>query len=99
MRLNGKAFIWSTIVVIWIIVAMTIMVEISAPFKAFLVQFAGHHWIGKSIISAAAFVATYLLFRKSDESGDLLKSVFLAVGSVILGGCVIFSFFLWHFVT
>jgi hypothetical protein len=25
--------------------------------------------------------------------------VFLAVGSVILGGCVIFSFFLWHFVT
>ena len=98
MRLNSTALLRSTIGVIWLIVAMTLLTEVSAEFKSFLIQLAGHHWIGKSILAAATFVMFYFLFRKSKESKNILGGVFLVVGSVILGGFIIFSFFFWHFV-
>lgn len=98
MTLNAKSLIRSATSVIWLIVAMTLLAELSAPFKSFLAQIAGHHWVGKSIIAAIAFCILYFLFRKSDESRGIWGSVLLALASVIAGGLIIFSFFLWHFV-
>jgi|SRR3989338_4414420 len=97
MKLNSTALLRSTTWVIWFIVAVTLLSEISAPFKAFLTALAGHHWIGKSIVSTAAFALLYLFFSRMEESENVLKGVWYVAGSVILGGLIIFSFFLWHF--
>ncbi|OGZ46027.1 MAG: hypothetical protein A2756_04485 [Candidatus Ryanbacteria bacterium RIFCSPHIGHO2_01_FULL_48_27] len=97
MRIHSTALIRSTIAVIWLIVGMTLLTEVSPEFKSFLTQFSSHHWIGKSILSAAALVVSYLFFKKFKESNSVLGGVFLVIGSAILGGVSIFSFFLWHF--
>ena len=98
MKINSKAILYATVGVIWFVVATAIISEISAPFKLFLTNFAGHHWTSKSILAVAVFIVLYVLFRKSDESADILKGVFFVVGSVVLGGMMIFSFFLRHFI-
>ena len=98
MSINGTALLRSTVAVIWLIVGMTLLTEVSPAFKAFLVQLAGHHWIGKSVVAAAALVVFYVLFGRSKRSNGVLGGVLLVIGSVVLGGSVIFAFFLWHFV-
>jgi hypothetical protein len=97
MKLNSTALIRSTIATVWLVVGMTLLSEVSAPFKSFLVMVGTHHWIGKSILAAIAFVLCYLLFRKSEESQSILKGALFVVGSVVLGGLVIFGFFVLHF--
>ena len=98
MKINSKAILYSTIGVIWFVVATAIGTEISASFKSLLVGLTGHHWTAKSILAVVVFIVLYILFRKADESEDILKSVFFVVGSVVLGGMMIFSFFLRHFI-
>ncbi len=88
---------YSAVGVIWLVVAITLGAELSASFKAFLTGLTGHHWVAKSVISVAAFIVFYFLFRKSDDSKGILKSVIFLVASVVLGGFAIFSFYLWHF--
>ena len=97
MKLNNTALIRSTIVVIWLIVGMTLLAEVSPEFKSFLVQFASHHWVGKGILAVIAFVLFYLLFKQSRESKGVLGGVLFVAGSVVLGGAVIFFFFVRHF--
>ncbi|MBI2004967.1 hypothetical protein HYS79_02290 [Patescibacteria group bacterium] len=97
MKLNSKALITSTIGVIWLIVGMTLLGEVSGPFKSFLVQLAGHHWVGKSGIAVVVFIALYLALGKSKESEDILRGALLVALSIILGGLIIFVFFLQHF--
>ena len=97
MRSNSTALIRATIGVIWLVVGMALLTELSAPFKAFLTQFVGHHWTAKSIIAAVAFVVLYFIFKKENESERVLRDVWYVVGSVVLGGLIIFSFFLWQF--
>ncbi len=97
MKFNSTALLRSTTWVIWFIVAITLFSELSAPFKALLTALAGHHWIGKSIVSTIAFALLYLFFSRTDESEDVLKGAWYVAGSAVLGGLIIFSFFLWHF--
>lgn len=97
MKFNSTALMGSVVGVVWLIVAMTLLSEVSEPFKLFLAQFAGHHWIGKSIIATAAFVVFYLLLQKSEESKSILRGTLFVVGSILCGGSIIFLFFLQHF--
>lgn len=97
MKINSTALIRSTVAATWLIVGMTLLSEVSAPFKSFLIQVGSHHWIGKSIIAAAAFAVLYVLLRRSGESRGILRGVLLVVGSVVLGGSVIFLFFVRDF--
>jgi hypothetical protein len=99
MRPHSTALIRATIGVIWLVVGMTILTEISAPFKNLLVELAGHHWAAKSLIAALAFALLYLIFRKTQESDNILRGVWYVIGSVVLGGLIIFSFYLWHFLS
>jgi hypothetical protein len=97
MRINATALARATIGVTWLIVAMTLWAELSAPFKAYLAGLAGHHWVAKSFIAVAAFAILYFLFRKARESENILWNIVFAIVSVVLGGLIIFSFYLWHF--
>lgn len=98
MKMNSKALIIATVGVIWLIVGMTLLTELSVPFKDLLVRFAGHHWVGKSLVAVIAFSGIYLLSQDKEESADVLKGAYAVVGSVVLGGLIIFSFFLYSFV-
>ncbi|MFZ2303557.1 MAG: hypothetical protein WAV98_02070 [Minisyncoccia bacterium] len=79
---------------------MTILTEVSAPFKASLVQFAGHHWTAKSIITVILFTLfSLILSRSSEDSKGILNSAIVLVISVAIAGLVIFSYFTWAFLT
>lgn len=97
MRLNSSALTKSTIAVIWLIVGMTLLSEVSQPFKSFLVQVGGHHWVGKSILAAAAFFVCYLLLKRSGESKAVLAGALGVIGSAVVGGLVVFFFFVRNF--
>lgn len=96
MKLNSTAFINSTVGVVWAIVALTLASELSESFKAFLTGLASHHWVAKSLISLGLFALLYVLYANSKES-DPLKGVYRVVGSVVLGGLIIFAFFIWAY--
>lgn len=98
MKTNSTALIRATIGVIWLVVVMTVVSEISDPFMVFLKNLTGHHWASKSVLVIASFAVMYILFRKAEESQNILKGTYYVLGSVILGGVIIFSFFIWHFV-
>ena len=49
------------------------------------------------LLAAVAFVVLYFIFKKENESERVLRDVWYVVGSVVLGGLIIFSFFLWQF--
>ncbi len=98
MRPHLTALAWATSGVVWLVVALTLSAELSAPFKAFLAGLTGHHWTSKSVIAAAAFIVLYVLFKRMRESENILGSVVFAVVSILLGGVVIFSFYLSHFI-
>lgn len=95
--MNIKALTIAAVSVIWLIVAMTLGTEVSESFKTLIAKVGGHHWIGKSIISFVSFVLVYLLFKRTGEPKNVLTNTLLVVGSVVLGGLIIFLFFLWHF--
>ena len=94
MRINATALAYATIGVIWLVVAMTIAIEQQESFKSLLTAFAGHHWVGKSIISALAFILLYLLMRRSRESKNILTLMLVVCTSVIAGGLIVFGFFI-----
>lgn len=97
MRLNATALVRSATGVVWLVVAMTLGAELSAPFKAYLAELTGHHWVSKSLISTAAFILFYFLLKSFGESKNILRSVLCLVVCVVLGGLIIFGFYLWHF--
>ena len=97
MKINSKALTISTTVVIWLIVAMTIVGELSEPFKLSIAKIGGHHWAGKSLVASISFVVLYLLFIKAKESENVFKGTLWIVSSMVLGGLIIFSFFVQHF--
>ena len=97
MKINSKALTISTTVVIWLIVAMTIVGELSEPFKLSLAKIGGYHWVGKSIVATIVFVIIYLIFIKAKESENVFKGTLWIVSSMVLGGLIIFSFFVQHF--
>ncbi|MEK7068669.1 MAG: hypothetical protein AAB964_02545 [Patescibacteria group bacterium] len=97
--MNSTALFRSAYATIWLIVGMTLLTEVSPPFKALLIQLAGQHWVAKSIITAIAFVVFYFLFRKSRESGKVFGGALMVLLNVVLGGSAIFGFFVWHFLT
>ena len=53
--------------------------------------------LARATSGVAWLVVFYFLFRKARESESPLGSVVFAVVSVVFGGLIIFSFYLWHF--
>lgn len=99
MKFNSTALAYATIGVIWLIVGMTIGSEQSESFKTLLASFAGHHWVGKSIVAAIAFLLLYMLLKRRRESGDGLTLLLAVCASAIAGGIIIFLFFVSHYLS
>lgn len=82
-------------------VGVTLWAELSAPFKAWLTGFTGHHWVTKSWLSLIVFFAVFIvlriIFKNVSASGARLALRvllgFLFAGTLILLGFYIFEFF------
>ena len=98
MKIYTKSLTRSTIGTIWLIVIVTIWGELSTPFKTFLANITGHHWVTKGVFSLVFFVLLYLLSSTaSKDAMDIMKETYYILVSVILGGLIIFLFYVWHF--
>ncbi|MBT8072151.1 MAG: hypothetical protein HKP21_00430 [Xanthomonadales bacterium] len=94
--MNPKALIRAAIIAIaWIAIA-TIGSELSVAFKQLLTSIGGHHWIGKSILTAVFFVLSYLALTKFSDDELSLKDTLSLVGMVILAGLAILIFYILH---
>ena len=94
---NIKAISISTCTVIVVVTFLTIISELSSPFKSFLASLTGHHWVTKSVISVVLFFVLYFLLSKVEDNLDVLKEATIVIIVTILGSLTIFGFYVWHF--
>ena len=95
MKFNIKALTISTIITVMAITLITIIGELSEPFKNLLKDISGHHWLTKSIFSLILFIALYFLFLKIKDYKEYnTKDVVI---TVVLSSLALFLFFTWHF--
>jgi len=76
---------------------LVIVAELAKPFKDFLASIFTHHWIGKGILTAAAFVIVGYLY-KQDKVFNVKSekaSWYATLGSL----AVIFLFYVIHFLS
>jgi len=97
MKIQTTALSYATLVSVWLIVLLTIVSEISAPLKAGLVSLTGHHWTSKGVVLILVFFLTYFLLRKKEDTIDIARFARLITASVVIGGLMIFGFFLYGF--
>ncbi|MEK9173405.1 MAG: hypothetical protein AAB594_02445 [Patescibacteria group bacterium] len=97
MTKNITALIYATVGVIWFTVLVTISAEFSEPFKNSLKAITGHHWTTKSVFSVIMFFLLYFVFIRTKESENIKKSINFVLLNTIVGGLVLFIFFIWHF--
>lgn len=88
---NG-AFAASTLLAVLVIAA-----ELAKPFKAFLGSVFGHHWIGKAVLIAIAFIIVGFVYKKDELFGiDSEKiSWYSTLGCLV----IIFLFYIYHFLS
>jgi hypothetical protein len=89
-----------TIAAFVFIVLSTLYAELNAPFKGLLATTFGHHWVGKGILSIVVFALVYYYFSAhSSSSGkfDSWKAARNVGWGAVLGGIIIFLFYLWEF--
>ena len=95
--MNVRALTRSATLTIALIAAATIGSELSASFKGFLSSIGGHHWIGKSILSIVFFCLLHLTFSRFIDDELSLKDTWWLIGTVVLSGLVILTFYVMHF--
>lgn len=81
-------------------VGVTLWGDLSAPFKAWLAGFTGHHWVTKSwlaiIIFVAVFAATRLL-AKNPGSALARRALWVLFGVLSAGVLVLLGFYIFEF--
>lgn len=98
MKIHIKSLSRSTTGTIALITLVTVWSELSKPFKTFLADITGHHWVTKGLFSLAFFLFLYYIFsRLYKVSTDVKMETYYVIGAIILGGATIFIFYLWHF--
>lgn len=90
---------YAAIITIVFVAVITVWAELSAPLKAWLANFSGHHWTSKSIFSVLLYaVATALLYWLSRGEND--KSLTRAINYLLvftaLGVVAVTLFFTGH---
>ncbi len=90
----------SAIVTIVVVSAVTIASELSAPFKAWLAGFTGHHWVTKSWLSVIVFVLMFVILHFGTKNVDATKTkraLLLLEITAVLGFLVILGFYTYEF--
>jgi hypothetical protein len=98
MNINTTSLSRATSITIWFIVAITIWSELSKPFKTFLADLTGHHWVTKGVVSLVLFVLLYFVMIKVKESKSPEHGIYAAIANAVIGGLVIFVYYIIHFI-
>lgn len=82
------------------IVTLTIVGEVIPPFKDFLTQLTGHHWITKGLAALAIFTISTGIGAavRREEPADPALWSWLTSGAALAGALVLFLFFIGRFV-
>ena len=94
--MNSKALTRAAALTIALIAVATIGSELFPTFKQLLSSIGGHHWIGKSVLSAVFFGLLYLVFSKVSDHRFTLRDTGLLIGTVIISGLAILVFYVLH---
>jgi len=98
MKVHAKSLTHSTVLTIALITLITVWSEMSKPLKDFLAGITGHHWVTKGVLAFVFFIVLYLVFSKLfNDYEDINKQGYYIIGAAILGGLIIFIFYVWHF--
>ena len=81
----------------WLLAALVIAAELSAPFKSALVAVFTHHWIAKFVLTALAFAVFGFLLKDRDSLAGI-KDGKLAWYSVLGSLAVMLAFYVFEFV-
>ena len=78
-----------------LLAVLVIAAELAKPFKDFLASVFTHHWIGKAVLTAAAFVIIGYLYKQDNVFGVKSEkaSWYATLGSL----AVILLFYILHF--
>ncbi len=91
------AFALSASVTVLFIAVLTIWADLYAPLKDWLKTMFTHHWIGKSVLSAALFLILGgmigLMVSKPDEN-KIATALWILVGASIVSTLAIWIFYL-----
>lgn len=93
MKINIKSMMVSLIIVVWVLVALTLLTEIFPSVHEFLTKLTGHHWTSKSAIAIVLFILLSMFLKGSEDSRSILKNTIILVSSIVVGGLIIFSYF------
>tara|TARA_Y100000310_G_scaffold317372_1_gene370195 strand:- start:2996 stop:3310 length:315 start_codon:yes stop_codon:yes gene_type:complete len=100
-NIHTLSLLRSSVGTIAFIVLITLWSELSGQFKGFLADITGHHWVTKGVASLLFFAVLYIILSKisrdSTEPKDIQKGVYYVIASVVVGGIIIFAFYIWHF--
>ncbi len=98
-KINIRAIILSSIVVVIATTLITILGELLKPFKDLLTIPTGHHWVTKSILAFLIFIILIFIFGKEikDRKEDLWKEVKLLSIIITVSTLALFIFFVLHF--
>jgi len=83
-----------------LVVVVTLAAELSAPFKAWLAGFTGHHWVTKSWVALVAYILVFGYLKltvKSAAESQTRASIFRLEMATVLGFVIILGFYLYEF--
>ena len=78
-----------------LLAVLVIAAELAKPFKDFLASVFTHHWIGKAVLTAAAFVIIGYAYKQDKVFG--VKSENASWYAVLGSLAIIFLFYVIHF--
>lgn len=86
---------------ITVVTAVTIIGELSEPFKNWMKGFTGHHWVTKSWISIIVFFLGYMIVRavvRDPAPVRVRRMLAVLITFAFLGTAALFVLFFWeHF--
>lgn len=99
MKLNIRSLSYSTTLTIIFVVMLTLWSEISKSLKTFLASITGHHWVTKGVFSLVFFVIVYFVISRTrkDSVDSIHRIIYPVIIATVLGGIIIFGFYVWHF--
>jgi len=91
---------WSATIAVLFATIITILGELSQPFKDWLKSVTGHHWTTKSWFTVGVYAVFLLIIYalKREPSDTQIKSGLKRLIAVaIIGALALFIFFVWHY--
>lgn len=90
-------FYFGTAASAWLLLILIVVAELIEPFKTLLKTTFGHHWIGKAIIVALAFLVFGFLLRNKESIGNVQQDKIAWYGTLFSLIAILLFFVIEYF--